>query len=164
MMCLWKGSAAPSCALLGLGLARLQEGQRREGQKMKGSLEWNPLLRCKAEWLCHSIRLDFQSREWSVGLSNAALVSAACGRQRKRSEEFSSWHSSWALPACIWVALCLLVTCFSSGCGTWHSAKLPFWVLLPWCKAQQQTHFLRKPGAQDQHKAFYAKDFEACSH
>lgn len=38
-MYFWKGSVAPSCALLGLGLARLKEGQRGEGQKMKGSLE-----------------------------------------------------------------------------------------------------------------------------
>lgn len=38
-MYFWKASVAPSCALLGLGLARLQEGQRGEGQKMKGSLK-----------------------------------------------------------------------------------------------------------------------------
>lgn len=47
------------------------------------------------------------------------------GSPAKGSEEglFSSWHSSWALPAHIWLASCLSVTSFFSGCDTWHSAK-----------------------------------------
>jgi len=42
--------------------------------------------------------------------------------------------------------------------------SLLFSVLLPWHKAQQQTCTLRKQRAQDQHKAFYVKDFKACSY